>query len=510
MKKSDVIVTIILILLTFVMVTICSDTSFIYRYITWSDVACFRVMGDGWNHGLIPYRDLFDHKGPFLYLIFGTGLRILPGNLGIYVFILLFNLITCLSTYHIIRRFLEAPSTIVAMAILAVTMFTSNPFGGSSFHSGGQCENFCVALTLLALIPVIDSIGVFDSARLYPSKRKPISLLKLFASGVLFGMILMIKFNLCMVLALSYFGYFLLTLFQKKFKDFFLGAASFIAGILLVVIPFVVYFYSHSALKYFYDCYIGFNFQYARRYYENAFNSTNYSMLQKVLHFSILAIALAVVIFKEKKYIKIYLAASLSIILGTTFLSVCYIYYFFGLLPIEIIGAVYISKLLCHIFTRLLHSLPKEKSLLLFSIVVGFITFAYVTTQVTIGPSMILYQKTNMEIATEKLENILDDDSALVCYHSLCKPYYELTNTQPKVRYFYLPVSATPEIIEEQQSYLTDGDVDAIIMDATWAFGNEEVSVDEEKDIILFPLFNGFTDRIDESSSSMFLINTER
>lgn len=37
-----------------------------------SDSCVFSVMGKGWVHGLVPYRDLFDHKGPFVYLFYAA------------------------------------------------------------------------------------------------------------------------------------------------------------------------------------------------------------------------------------------------------------------------------------------------------------------------------------------------------------------------------------------------------------------------------------------------------
>lgn len=36
----------------------------------WVDLNAFLTMGKGWAHGLVPYKDLFEQKGPALYFIF--------------------------------------------------------------------------------------------------------------------------------------------------------------------------------------------------------------------------------------------------------------------------------------------------------------------------------------------------------------------------------------------------------------------------------------------------------
>ena len=36
----------------------------------WVDENAFFTVGKAWGHGLIPYRDMFEQKGPVLFLIF--------------------------------------------------------------------------------------------------------------------------------------------------------------------------------------------------------------------------------------------------------------------------------------------------------------------------------------------------------------------------------------------------------------------------------------------------------
>ena len=56
-------------LVSFAVLTVCSKNSFLYPMNDWVDVNCFFTVGRGITHGLVPYRDLYDQKGPLLYFV---------------------------------------------------------------------------------------------------------------------------------------------------------------------------------------------------------------------------------------------------------------------------------------------------------------------------------------------------------------------------------------------------------------------------------------------------------
>ena len=55
---------------------VCSKNSPLYPMNDWVDVNCFFTVGRGMVHGLTPYLDLVDQKGPLLYALFA----LLPGD----------------------------------------------------------------------------------------------------------------------------------------------------------------------------------------------------------------------------------------------------------------------------------------------------------------------------------------------------------------------------------------------------------------------------------------------
>ena len=49
----------------------CSKSSPLYAFNDWMDANIFFTMGKSMLHGRVLYRDVFDHKGPVLYLLYG-------------------------------------------------------------------------------------------------------------------------------------------------------------------------------------------------------------------------------------------------------------------------------------------------------------------------------------------------------------------------------------------------------------------------------------------------------
>ena len=73
-------------LVSFAVLTVCSKNSFLYPMNDWVDVNCFFTVGRGITHGLVPYRDLYDQKGPLLYFVYALAALISEHSfLGVFV-----------------------------------------------------------------------------------------------------------------------------------------------------------------------------------------------------------------------------------------------------------------------------------------------------------------------------------------------------------------------------------------------------------------------------------------
>ena len=73
-------------LAAFGVLAVCSKSSFLYPMNDWVDVNCFFTVGRGIRHGLVPYRDLYEQKGPLIYYLFALAAAVSESSfLGVYL-----------------------------------------------------------------------------------------------------------------------------------------------------------------------------------------------------------------------------------------------------------------------------------------------------------------------------------------------------------------------------------------------------------------------------------------
>ena len=85
LDNKKIIIAILLVASIFTLL-ICSKNSPLYPYNDWVDGNAFFTMGKGMFNGKVPYKDLFEQKGPLLYFIYGIGYLISHDTfLGVYL-----------------------------------------------------------------------------------------------------------------------------------------------------------------------------------------------------------------------------------------------------------------------------------------------------------------------------------------------------------------------------------------------------------------------------------------
>ena len=73
--KKEVICTLLIALITFVFSLQCSPNLW-YNVEAGTDSSVFRTVAMMMDRGYVPYRDTFDHKGPFIYILNWLGMQI--------------------------------------------------------------------------------------------------------------------------------------------------------------------------------------------------------------------------------------------------------------------------------------------------------------------------------------------------------------------------------------------------------------------------------------------------
>lgn len=244
LKKEKIKILLFCFFVSFIAITICSKNSFLYPFNNWVDENAFMTVGKSWLHGLIPYKDLFEHKGPILYFIFMIGYAISNNSfIGIYFFELLSLTICLYFIYKIVKLYLDEK-----FAYLILPLFASVLVSSEFFVHGGSAEEF--------LLPFI-AYMLFSYLKYF--KTEEISNICLFLNGLSAGVVLLIKFNILGFWFIFMGSLFIFFLLKKEIKRAFISCVIFLSGMFLPIFIFILYFYFTHGLSEFINIYFIFN-----------------------------------------------------------------------------------------------------------------------------------------------------------------------------------------------------------------------------------------------------------
>lgn len=256
-----------LILMSFIFVYFFSfSTSFRYDLLG-GDSSVFQVVGKYWLEGVLPYKELFDHKGIIVHLIDAVGYAIYP-RAGIMVPQIIFLYLSCI----FIWRAMELYSSSQKIFFLVIALI----FYAAHYEEGNHVEEYSVLF--------LSTAAYFFLRALKDSEGKK------FFHPPLYGFIYGFAFGACFLIRISDAAQiccqtFLVAIFllqARDFKNLWQNFLSFCAGCAVIVLPFVIYFAAHGAL---YDMFYGtilFNLKYTDATFHLPLE---YQVIYNVFHF---------------------------------------------------------------------------------------------------------------------------------------------------------------------------------------------------------------------------------
>ena len=164
-------------LLSVIFIGLASKSSPLYPLNDWVDVNCFFTMGRGILDGMVPYRDLYEQKGPVLYFIYAIiALFSRDSYWGIYLLeVITFTLFLYFSG-KLAQLYLDASRLVyILIAILAAAVVTS-----WSFTHGGSVEQNTLFLLVYGMYSVLRAIR----------EERGLSFQEAFLNGICAGVIL--------------------------------------------------------------------------------------------------------------------------------------------------------------------------------------------------------------------------------------------------------------------------------------------------------------------------------
>lgn len=211
------------------------------------DSALFQVVGKLWADGLTPYVDIFDHKGPLLFWIQRVAYGFSNPRMALY----------CIESLHV------GIGLALAYGCMRIRLKPPIAFGGAVLTGlfwlplmeyGNLCETYCLPWLMLALLLQL---------RYLCAKRMEHPWRYGLIYGLCFGANLMIRPNNGILIAAITFVITVRLAVCGQWRCILQNALALMAGILVVVLPFAVYFAIKGAWAEFVYASWTFNLKYA-------------------------------------------------------------------------------------------------------------------------------------------------------------------------------------------------------------------------------------------------------
>jgi len=452
-RKSEIINISVITLAVFILTFFICPFSPLYRYVFSYDEVCYKMIIKGMTKGLLPYKDLFDHKGPLTYVILFIG-YILAGkhDIGIWILSAVIDSLGFVFLYKISGLKLTKEgallSTILLMGISSVFVTDVNILA-----SGAKPDNFI--FTALCISGYLFLKGTMFSKK----GTYIIPLRSLYIIGVLCGLVFMIKLNVCFFY-LAFVGcYFLWLIIKKKSAPFFKSSGIFLAGIATITLPVLTVMEINGSFGAFVDDYISFNLSYGSGFGGIYLMSGSVSMAGKI-SITVFLILCVLALLKDVMRNRIGYQKIVMFILGIiTFLALTYSVTNTYVYVIFLILFLYGTNTASESITEILSS---KKTVFPLSVILAALFLASVIAVSFINP-FIPSEKQDYETKIEEYGKT-HPDARYLFLGALTQPIYDAALPGgPSGRMFYTPNKFKSEMFDEQLQYVKNQVPDVVV-----------------------------------------------
>ena len=394
--------------------------------------------------GMIPYKDLFDHKGIILYFIEYIGYIIGFGSrIGVWI-IELFNMfVSTIIFYHLAKLFSSSRISCYAV-VFVVTSLCSFSF----FEGGNLVEEYALPWISLSLYFVIK----FFISNKY--KKWNVVII-----GCGFSVVILLRANMvglwgALLLAVAF--YFIK---KKRVSDLLKCVLLFILGALIIFIPTIIYLWSTNSIAEMIDYYIKFNLLYTGSHSRKGITTFIFDCLSAAGISSFFVVYSLLINYKNKiiwlNFITLLFAYLSAAISGRS-----YLHYGIILIPFFVIPAVY----------TIIPFLEKTKEISFPIKRKSVITLISLVCLLCMAVNPAVYIKNNINVTNNHnpindylSANTTEKDDVLVLGNNVST--YISSDRQTKNKFFYQnpPIDVSDKLYQEFISELESNQSDYII-----------------------------------------------
>ncbi len=455
---------------------ICSKSSPLYPMNDWVDVNCFFTMGRSLLDGFVPYRDLYEQKGPVLYFLYAI-IALFSRNsyLGVYlVEVVAFGLFLYYSG-KIAQLYLDKSRIVyLLVALLAAPIVTS-----WSFTHGGSVEQNSLFMLVYGMYSVLRAL----------KERRGLTFREALINGVFAGILLWSKYTMLgFHLGLAMFVLLWYLTDRTLRRKLLATVGQFLLGIAAVSSVVFLYFGCHGALGDLLTTY----------FYNNIFlypTETDgsrllliYECVKAAIKYnrnftSLLWIGFVWLMCQLRarwQSVVMPILCFLGLMAGTYWGGKGFDYYGLVLAAFCIYGLVGLTLLLRYLgLFRLLHQVFGKASVLS-GIALSLITALLLVTTWNTNPNHYLIGRSRENTVqyrfAEKMQSV--ENPTLLNYGFLDGGFFYAADAQPACRFYcYFNINA-PDMWENQRLCIENGDADFIV---TRHYSLDKYSVDASK-----------------------------
>lgn len=454
-----------------------------------TDSSVFKTVALMMQNGFMPYVHTFDHKGPLIYIYNYLG-NIISSYRGVWIFELISLWVTLCYLFKIAR--LKCDRTVsYIITILSLSLLFK------FFEYGNMTEEYALPFITGSLYVFLDYII-----------NNKVNNRRLILCGMSFGAVLLLRPN--MIATWVVFCLFILIncIRSKKIADLKRFVLYFVIGLLIPIIPAVVWLALNGALGEFWNAYIVFNSAYSQivtspgttrfiKVWNSLFNFINNSTI-------LASFVITILLIKENKNNVIYLIYMIVSLLFICLSGREYMHYMTIYIPI----IVYPFAILFEHFNSTKNDSNKlVKLIVIVYLVSNIIIPSWMKTIKEIPKSYYQKDQNNISLDVSNIVKVIDDNTEPVDKISVYGNfdiYYVVSNRMHATKYSYqYPIGKVlPSIIDEYFDQLREEKPKIIVVEA--GMYNDRI-----KDFLNNNNYRLIYGSIDENKAMVFKLNVD-
>ena len=460
-KRTDWLLLLLSMLLAAGFLAICSKSSPLYPMNDWVDVNCFFTVGKSILNGIVPYRDLYEQKGPVLYFLYAMAALISDGSFfGVYLLeVVCFGFFLYFSG-RIAQIYLgKCRRVYFIVAVLAAVVSVS-----PAFAHGGGAEELCLFMLSYGLYSVLLALH----------EKRPLSFREAMLNGVFAAGVLYIKFTMLgFYIGLALFIVLWYLIDGLQWKALMATIGQFLLGVAAVSAVVLGYFVVHGAVEDFFTVY----------FYNNLFlypqetDGTRLELIQNCLKTTLqrntsyswlLCLGIALLILELRanwKSVIMLLFSFLGLAAGTYWGGRGYTYYGLVLAVFAVFGLIAIVRLcrLGKLSELLTQKIPCSRLICLSVFLVSVASLLLYSYDSSPNVYLMAYDKEDMPPYQFAQTINQVENATILNYGFLDGGFYYAADVLPTCEFFCTLNINAPDMWTIQRSCIENGDVDFVI-----------------------------------------------